>query len=97
MRSLSADSRFLDSAKRGHFVEDETVVDTDHAAFKCLHNPECAPDVLCIKVCRQPRSRVVRKGNRLVLILEREYARNRSQNLIPAHAHFRTDASQYSR
>src|SRR6267154_186557 len=72
LRSLAANSRFLDAAERRRFSRDDAGVQADDSVLDGFRNPPASRQVAGVDVGGQTEFRVVRHRDRLCLAFELE-------------------------
>src|SRR2546422_9159384 len=86
-RSLPAEARLLHTAERRDLGGDDADVGADDAGLHLLGDPEDAADVAAVEVARQPELGVVREADHLLLGLEADQRRHRSEGLLARDQH----------
>src|SRR3990172_8742001 len=86
--ALAADTGLLDAAERRDLVGNNSDVDADHAVLERLGNAPDAPDVAAVEIGRETVFGIVGKPDQLLLGLEAEQRRHRTERLLMGPFHF---------
>src|SRR3712207_6658494 len=86
--ALSTETRLLDPAEGRGGVGDHALVQADHACLETLDHAERAPQVVRVDVGDEAVLRVIGRGNRLLLGVEREDRGHGAEDLLVAKLSF---------
>mmetsp|Transcript_1496 Transcript_1496/g.4433 ORF Transcript_1496/g.4433 Transcript_1496/m.4433 type:complete len:380 (+) Transcript_1496:668-1807(+) len=92
---LAAKARLFDSAKRGHGVGDEHLVQTHHAVIQRLRHPPRPRQVGGVEVGGEAVLGVVGHRHRLLLRLELDHRHRRAESLLAEDLHVGFDVSEH--
>src|SRR5690625_365152 len=79
--AFASQPRFFDATKRCGRIRNHTTVESHHASFECLTDPEPAGKVLCVSVRHQTIGRVIGNTDRLVFRIKLRNSSHRPKNL----------------
>src|SRR5919199_2025456 len=86
--ALAAEARLLYPAKRCGSVRDHTLVEADHARLEPLDHAERALEIIRVDVGNEAVLRIVGRGDRLLLGVEREDRGHGTEDLLLAKVGF---------